>query len=262
MDVPARWLELMGLPEGTVPLDEAALLISASANPMLDVAAELGRLDDVAARVDSPEVPALCHLLFEQIGLRGDPRNYDDPVNSYIDRVLDRGRGIPISLSVLLIEIGRRCGVPLEAVGMPGHFLVRDPATPHLLIDPFHRGRRLDHAQCGDLFHAVTGNEEGLTPAMLAPTGSFATLARMLANLDRSFDRRHDREALSWVSRLRTSVPQASLSDRAQLAARWASLGRLDAAATTFEEMAAATADDRVRDRLLATATSLRARLN
>ena len=109
----------MELPESVVPLDEAALLISAHANPALDVAAQLRRLDRLATRVERADSSGLCRLLFEQLGLRGDRERYDDPVNSYLDQVLERRRGIPISLSVLLIEVGRRCGVCLEAVGMP-----------------------------------------------------------------------------------------------------------------------------------------------
>ncbi len=144
MDASARWSELMGFPEDAVPLDEAALLISAHANPELDVSSQLRRLDHLATQVDRGDSGGLCRVLFEQLGLRGDREHYDDPANSYLDQVLDRRRGIPISLSVLLIEVGRRCGVPLEAVGMPGHFLVRDPSAPEHLIRRVRPGATLD----------------------------------------------------------------------------------------------------------------------
>ncbi|MDA8045945.1 MAG: transglutaminase-like domain-containing protein, partial [Actinomycetota bacterium] len=136
MDVPARWADLVRRPEPEVPLDEAALLISAAADPGLDVDAQMARLDDLGARVGSDEPDAVSRLLFGELGLRGDRDGYYQPVNSYLDRVLDRGLGIPITLAVLLVEVGRRAGVVLEAVGMPGHFLVRDPARPGTLIDP------------------------------------------------------------------------------------------------------------------------------
>lgn len=252
----------MQLPEDGVPLDEAALLISAGANPTLDVAAQLRRLDDIAGSVGECDRAALCRVLFEEWGLRGDRDGYDDPANSYIDRVLDRGLGIPISLSVLLIEVGRRCGLRLEAVGMPGHFLVRDPAEPEVLIDAFSGGRRLDRPACESLLQAVTGGAGSLTPGMLSTTRPWATLARMLANLDRSFEQRNDRASLVWVSELRTSIPHASLADRTQLAGRLAALGRFDIAAEVLSNAAASTRIAPVRERLVSDARKLRARLN
>jgi len=262
VDASARWSDLMHLPERDVPLDEAALLISAHANPALDVTAQLGRLDELATRVDGTDSQTLCRVLFDDLGLRGDREHYDDPANSYLDQVLDRRRGIPISLSVLLIEIGRRCGIRLEAVGMPGHFLVRDPAEPQLLIDAFDRGRRLSRTDCERLLQSVTGGAGHLTKDMLAATGPRAILARMLANLDRSFERRGDIASLKWVSDLRWKVPAAPPGDRRQLAARLAGLGRLDAAAEVLEALAQVAANPSVRDRLLAEALTLRARLN
>lgn len=252
----------MALPEHAVPLDEAALLISATANPALDVGGQLARLDRIAAGVGAADTPSLCRVLFDEVGLRGDRDSYDDPVNSYLDQVLDRGLGIPISLSVILVEVGRRCGVRLEPVGMPGHFLVRDPAEPDSLIDAFAGGRRLDHNACQQLLHSVTAGTGSLTPEMLVTTGPWATLSRMLANLDRSFERRGDRRSLVWVSELRARVPKAALADRTQLAGRLAALGRFDTGAVVLEEAAAAARIPRVQERLLADALTLRARLN
>jgi regulator of sirC expression with transglutaminase-like and TPR domain len=252
----------MELPEDEVPLDEAALLISAHANPELSVTTQLRRLDDLARRVDRSDFSALRQVLFEQVGLRGDRERYDDPANSYLDQVLDRRRGIPISLSVLLIEVGRRCGVALEAVGMPGHFLVRDPRAPEYLIDAFDQGRTLDHADCERLLRASTGSTGRLTPDFLATSGPWATLARMLANLDRSFERRGDNAALTWVSELRRRIPMAAIGDRRQLAGRLAALGRLDASAAVLEEAGRVAAGTEIGNELLRKAASLRARLN
>ena len=259
MDPIGRWRELVRKPEEEVPLGEAALLISAAGNPGLDVAEQLSRLDALAARVDSPDTSAVCNLLFDEIGLRGDRDSYDDPVNSYIDCVLDRRLGIPISLSVILIEVGRRADVHLEAVGMPGHFLVRDPVNPGEFVDAFDRGRRLDRAGCEGLLQTTVGSGTRLTEEMLAPTGTHAILARMLANLDRSFDRRGDRRSLAWVSELRAELAEAPIGDRMQLAARMAVLGRFDAAASVLED-AAPNAEE--PDRMLDQAEALRARLN
>jgi regulator of sirC expression with transglutaminase-like and TPR domain len=252
----------MQLPEEELPLDEAALVLAAHANPVLDVPAQLRRLDDIAALSIGADTPAVCRVLFETLGLSGDRESYDDPVNSYLDRVLDRRRGIPISLSVLLIEVGRRCGLRLEGVGMPGHFLVRDPAAPQVLIDAFEGGQVLDHSDCQRLLGAVTGTDAKLTPAMLAATGRRAILARMLANLDRSFERRADHQSLLWVSSLRLRIPDLPLGDRIHLAGRLGSLGRFDVAADLLDQLAELDTVTEVAPRLRHEAASLRARLN
>ncbi len=262
MNAPARWVELVQRPEAEVPLDEAALLISASANPALDVAAQLGRLDELGGRVGRPELGPLIGLVYGELGVAGNRDGYYDPANSYLDQVLDRRLGIPISMAVLLIEIGRRAGVRLEAVGMPGHFLVRDPARADQLIDPFEQGRRLDRPACEELLQAATGQATRLTPEMLAPTGAHSILARMLANLDRCFELRQDRRSLSWVCDLRIAVPGAAPTDRTQLAGRLATLGRFDSAADLLEQVAGRVGSERVQSRLMEQASAFRARLN
>ena len=118
----AHWRIIASRSEPDLALDEAALVIAAQANPELDVGGQLRRLDELAASLPEAGVASLCRGLFGELGLRGDTKHYDDPRNSYLDQVLNRRLGIPISLSVLLIEIGRRQGLVLEGVGMPGHF--------------------------------------------------------------------------------------------------------------------------------------------
>ncbi len=259
----ARWADLIQLPDEDLPLDEAALVIAAHANPGLDIAEQLGRLDAIAASLSQSETEELCHVLFEELGLLGDREEYDDPRNSYIDQVLDRRRGIPISLSLVLIEVGRRRGLRLEGVGMPGHFLVRDTTEPQLLIDAFDGGRRLDRSSCERLLQAVVGRPVELTSDMLAPTPPRAVLARMLANLDRSFERRADYPSLAWVTDLRLDIPGLPLGDRVQLAGRLGLLGRFGAAANVLDAAAAhPSVDDQLRARLRAEATAMRARTN
>lgn len=252
----------MSRPEGQIPLDEAALLISAAANPRLDVASELARLDLVAARAADDTTESMVGLLFGEMVLRGDHDTYDDPENSYLDRVMDRRLGIPITLSVLLIEIARRRGVVLEGVGMPGHFLVRDPAHPGELIDAFAAGRRLDLAACERLMQQSTGSARSLSPDMLATTGRRAILSRMLANLDHSFDVRRDRRSLQWVSRLRASLPGLTARERTQVARRLSTVGRYDLAAEVLEDVASVAGSPAIADPLRAEAVRLRARLN
>ena len=268
MDVLARWREVVDRPEADVALDEAALLISAAGNPDLDVDAWLRHLDGLGARATALAASgascaqSACRLLFGELGLAGDRAGYDDPRNSYLDQVLERGLGIPISLSVLLIEVGRRCGATFEPVGLPGHFVVRDPADPDHLIDAFAGGRRLDRAGAERIVTELSGGAGRLTPAMLAPTGTHNVLARMLLNLDLSFERRGDHPALLRVAQLRRNLPGTSLPDRTQLAGRFAGLGRMDLAASVLEEAAGTAPDPATATRLRAQARTLAARLN
>ncbi len=224
--------------EEDIPLDEAALLIAAHADPDLDVPSQLSRLDQLAAQLGPADVETVCFFLFETLGVRGDVQTYDDPQNSFIDKVLDRRVGIPISISVLLMEIGRRCGVRLTGVGMPGHFLVRDPDQPDLLIDAFSRGKRLDRGACVRLLHSFAGAEIDLPDAMLASVGTRSILARMLTNLDHSFRRRGSVQSVRWVTHMRAAIPGQTLAEHIALADGLANLGFSEDAAELLEESA------------------------
>jgi regulator of sirC expression with transglutaminase-like and TPR domain len=228
----------MNRPDSDIPLDEAAMLIAAHANPALDVGAQLTRMDEAAAQLGPADTEQVCRFVFETLGIRGNTTTYDDPRNSYLDQVLDRRRGIPISISVLLIEIGRRCGVTLVGVGMPGHFLVRDPQRPDLLIDAFSRGRRLDRDECAHLLGSVAGREMALPDGLLATVGPRAILTRMLANLDQSFRRRSDMSGLRWAARLRAAIPGQPLADQISLADGLARIGLYEDAAAVVEAAA------------------------
>jgi regulator of sirC expression with transglutaminase-like and TPR domain len=238
MDRAARWRQVVTRPEGEIPLDEAALLIAATADATVDVSVQLARLDDMAAQIGPAATGEVCRFVFETLGVRGDQKTYDDPRNSYLDQVLDRRLGIPISISVLIMEIARRCGVALEGVGMPGHFLLRDPGEPELLIDAFSGGRRLDRAACAELLRSVAGVDVQLLDDYLAPVGPRSILARMLANLDHSFRKRDDKEGLRWVTRLRAGIPGQPWADQIALADTFARLGCPDEAAALLEELA------------------------
>jgi len=267
-DPTARWRELLARPEADLPLDEAALLIAAHAQPGLDVDAQLTRLDRLAdeaggsgvGRADADDVAA---LLFGRLGLAGDRRDYDNPDNSYLNRVLDRRRGLPIALSVLMVEVGRRCGADLEGVGLPGHYVVRDRRHPDTLIDAFNGGRRLDGPACRELLGPVVGADPEMSPASWPAAGPRATLARMLANLDRSFRRRRDTRALAWVTELRLLVPGQPLAVLVEAAGTLAEIGRYDRAAALLEQVAARPElTGETADRLRARAVAARARLN
>jgi regulator of sirC expression with transglutaminase-like and TPR domain len=237
VDPLSHFAELVNRPEPEVPLDEAALAIAAQARPPVDLAAELGRLDDLAARCGEPSVDRLMEFLFVEEGFRGDVETYSDPRNSFLPDVLDRRLGIPISLSVLAIEVGRRVGVALRGVGMPGHFLLRlaDPGDGPGFLDPFAGGVRLDEAGCAARFRAVVGAGPPWDPAFLAPVGTREILARMLANLRQHYVAVADPVALAWIVRWRTAIPGVSPGELAAVADLLARRALFREAATLLE---------------------------
>jgi regulator of sirC expression with transglutaminase-like and TPR domain len=231
----ARFADLVARPDDEIPLDEAALLIAAQARPELDVGAELVRLDELAAGCPEPTLDGLTRHLFTELGFRGNTEHYQDPDNSYLDQVLRRRVGIPISLSVLTMEVGRRAGVVLDGVGMPGHFLVRHRADPATFLDPFGGGRRLDAAGCQEIFSALGGT--GWDEAYLEPVGARAILVRMLLNLQGLFLPANLKSA-AWVLQLRLTIPGVAVSERLGLARALGTLGRFGAAATALDRVA------------------------
>lgn len=207
-DPVSRFLRMVTGPEP--PLDEAALAIAAGGAPDPEVAAlstarARATLDELADGVTGFE--SLLHRLFTEAGFRGNSADYADPRNSFLPDVLERRTGIPITLSVVAIEVGRRAGVPLEGVGMPGHFLVRVPGTQRL-VDAFDGGRRLDPAGCEELFRATTGAgpEVPFDAGMLPRSSTRQILARMLENLRATYGRARDHDGLEWVLRMRLGL--------------------------------------------------------
>jgi regulator of sirC expression with transglutaminase-like and TPR domain len=231
----ARFGELTSQREAEIPLDETALLVAAHARDDLDVDEQLRRLDTLADGCFAPTLDALVAYLFSDLGFAGNRRNYYDPRNSYLDQVVERRLGIPISLGVLTMVVGRRLGVPLVGIGMPGHFLLRDQVDQSIFVDPFDRGRLLDRDGCERAFHDVHGVDARFDDAYLAPVGTLSILTRMLANLHNIFAARTDRAAVVSVLELRNLLPGASPEDRGELAAALAALGRFDAAASHYE---------------------------
>jgi regulator of sirC expression with transglutaminase-like and TPR domain len=259
VDPTSEFLALVGRPEAEVALDRVATLVAAHASPGLDVDATLQRLDDLAAGCADATPAALRHHLFATVGFTGDRQHYDDPRNSMIDQVLDRRMGIPITLSVVMLEVGRRLGIRLVGVGMPGHFLVGE--GDDRFVDPFERGRLLDREGCRGQFHAVVGPDAPWDPSFLRPVGPHAIMTRILSNLRQAYSAAGDLRSLAWVLRLRCGVPGVDSRERLELVGVLSCLGRYDEAAAELERLAAAGAEDE-RDNLRGRALRLRARLN
>jgi regulator of sirC expression with transglutaminase-like and TPR domain len=257
----ARFTGLLSLPEPDIPLDEAAFVIAAHAHPTVDPDDWLLRLDEVATACAGVRTAgALAELLFVEHGYAGNTADYTDPRNSLLDDVLDRRLGIPITLSILMVEVGRRIGVRLHGVGMPGHFLVGAEDEPGTFVDPFHAGRVLDVAGCRAIFTELSGPDAPFSDAYLAPTGTRAVLLRVLNNLQRSYLERGAADAV-WVARLRLRFDELPPGDRRQTAALLGSLGRFAEAAEVLDDVASGL-DGPTATAVATEARALRAREN
>lgn len=198
----------------TTRLDVAAFCIAALAHPGLDVDAGCTRLDDLAARCPTPTFAGVRDLLFGLEGFRGNVGDYTDPENSFLDSVLDRRTGIPITLSVVMMEVGRRVEVPIAGVGLPGHFIVADGTTPGRWCDPFAGGAVLDLDGVRALSDRAYGGP--FLPGFLAPVHPVAIVARMLTNLELGPLGRVPRHR-DWMARLRGVFPGVTEGERRRL---------------------------------------------
>lgn len=213
-----RFRELLRHGEA-LDLAEGALLIAQTEYPDLDPGRYLARLDRMGeeARAGLGGGDAATTLrrlnvyLFEEQGFRGNSEDYYDPRNSFLNDVLDRRTGIPITLSVVYMEVGRRLGLTIQGIGLPGHFIVEWRGdSERLLIDPFNSGAVLDARDCQALIVRATGRSIELRPEHFQPVGKRQILARMLLNLKGIwFSRQEWGKALPVVERLLLLAPGA-----------------------------------------------------
>ena len=180
--------------DGEFDLAHGALLIARQAYPNLDIESYLRQLDNMSQNYRAQHPPAaniaaelanLSHFIFVDLEFCGNQEAYDDPRNSYLNDVIDRRLGIPISLSMIYLEVGRRLGLPLAGVNFPYHFLVRSTESDSLFIDPFAGGVFVDYRQLGERLPVVDGRKIALKNDYLAPAPPLQVLARMLRNLKR-----------------------------------------------------------------------------
>lgn len=206
------------LPEAQLGLDRAALYLAGEACPSLDPQGYLAQLDALAGQVReragsaaAPEalVRALHHHLFDTLGFTGNPADYYNPDNSYLNRVLDTRVGIPIALSVLYLEVARRLGVACQGVGLPGHFLVY-VAPLGLYLDPFHGGQLLSAGDCRRLVGDMFGPNLPWRDEFLAPCAKRDIIFRMLNNLKQIFlEKRDYHRAASALEQMTLANPGA-----------------------------------------------------
>jgi regulator of sirC expression with transglutaminase-like and TPR domain len=210
-----RFRELIGLPEPDIDLGEAALLIAKNAGQNLDVGHYLSRIDELAAQLAArlphaaggmDRILALNTFLFQDQGFGPNVEDYYDLRNSFLNEVLERRMGIPISLSVLYMEVGRRIGLPLQGINFPGHFLVKCMLSDGtVILDPYAGGVSLGVHELQQRLREARGGEvsRAILAGMLVSAGKKQILARMLRNLRAIYLRRHEHAqalaASDWV---------------------------------------------------------------
>jgi regulator of sirC expression with transglutaminase-like and TPR domain len=226
------------------PVERAALVLARDAYPQLDIDHYLRELDRLAvplvrriamARTTLAQAGALGTYVYDELGFHGDEQTYYDPRNSYLNDVIDRKTGIPITLAVVLIALGTRAGLTVEGVGFPGHFLVRvGGETGGIHLDPFFHARVLQRDALERLLRRALGDSATLTREHLAPVGTRAIIARMLTNLKAIYEsRREHARALLVCDRLVDLTSSAEL--RRDRGTHALALGAMDAAAADFE---------------------------
>jgi regulator of sirC expression with transglutaminase-like and TPR domain len=182
---------LAGDPAAPLDLAELALELARDEYPQLDVEAVLAELAAMARELRPrlrgglpTRVEALVRYLFHDLGFTGNERDYYDPRNSYLNDVLDRRTGLPITLSAIAIAIGTRAGLEVAGVGLPGHFIAKATSRgEEIFFDPFHAGRLLSVADCESVVEHVLGVPYQATPDALAALPVGAIVQRMLNNL-------------------------------------------------------------------------------
>ena len=211
-----RFAELAHIPDERIDLAEAALLIAAEAYPDLDINAYLQRLDTLAQEAraflgtvtsDVERIQRLNQFLFIEKKFVGNQKRYYDRRNSFLNEVLDRHTGIPITLSVVYIEVARRLDLAVQGVGFPGHFLAKYVGEREIIIDAFF-GQVLTERDCRERLQSVLGPEASFDRRYLRPATPREILVRMLGNLKQVHIKAEEFEAaLSCSERILMLTP-------------------------------------------------------
>lgn len=203
-------------PPPQLRLDRACGLLAAAFTGCDRVDEIEANLDGLAAEVADPTLRGVLAVMRGK--MRGNVAEYDDPRNSFVDVVLDRGLGLPITLSVVAIEVGRRVGAPIVGIGLPGHFLVRD-AEDLVYGDPFHEGAVYDRDALRGAWTHLVGPGRPFDELHLAPVSERTILIRMLNNLRVVYAKRGDVRAMYSLAVMRGGF--AELAHEAPEHARW-----------------------------------------
>jgi regulator of sirC expression with transglutaminase-like and TPR domain len=250
----------------------AALVIARLEYPDLEIQPYLRRVDALSQRVaaliatpgDEVEtIAALNRVLFDEEGFRGNEADYYDPRNSFLNQVLDRRLGIPITLAILYMEVARRVEFPLFGVGMPGHFLLKhyDVEGRQVVLDPFHRGRLLTPQDCQERLDQIYSGQMRLAPEMLVSVTRRQILVRVLNNLKTIYLSSRDlRRALPLVDLILAIYPR-SAEDVKQRAVLRCNLGQTRGALGDFDDYLKMAPDASDADEIRQTVLAIRRQL-
>ncbi len=175
----------------------AALEFARFVDPSLDPGPYLRKIDAMAAAVQGDTHLALRRVISITEGYGGNVEDYRNPDNSMLHRVLDTRRGVPITLSLIWIEVGRRCGIDVVGVGLPGHFVVYAAGQ---MCDPFHYGEAIGFDEAASLVATALGGPPRLDQSWLEPVGSVDLVRRMLRNLESIYEETEASEDAAWVA--------------------------------------------------------------
>ena len=239
-----RFAAEVSKPDRWVGLARAALLVGAEEEPRhCNVNRCLARLDEMgeearalASSLGGSRVEALNRYIFVEQGFTGNQLNYYDPRNSMLHRVMERRTGIPITLSIVYVEVGRRAGLKVEGVGLPGHFIVRvsEEGGEDVLVDPFY-GTVIDEDECQKRLDVIYDGRITLGEEHLSAVSVRTTLVRVLGNLKAVYVQGQlFRRALAAVERILLLTPH-DLDERRDRGMLLAQLNRLPEAIAETE---------------------------
>jgi regulator of sirC expression with transglutaminase-like and TPR domain len=206
-----------------IDLATAALLIAAVEYPDLDIDQQLAILDSLAEgaayRIGRDRDPFHCvnnlsEYLFDEVGFQGNQGDYYDPRNSYLNEVLQRRTGLPITLCLVCLEVGKRLDIPLVGVGLPGHFVLSHRSQTDLIIDPFRRGILLSEEECAQILKNVLGANVDWDSRYLTPASNREFIARILRNLKGIYLNRRDHEEALDVVDITLALRPDDLNER------------------------------------------------
>lgn len=204
----------------------AALAVARIEYPALEAQPYLDRVDEMGAKaagrlgelsvLSSEAITTFNEYLYEEEGFIGNRTQYDDPRNSFLNEVIDRRTGIPLTLAVIYLEVARRAGLTITGVNFPGHFLLRSrpgAVGEELVIDPFHGGALLSEFDCRQLLRHHVGDEAAFDASLLAPATRHDIIVRMLVNLKRLYVRMRSFPQARFVSTLLLTADPSAISE-------------------------------------------------
>lgn len=259
-----QFANLIQRDEDKLELDRCALLIAAEEYPACNIDDYIARLDQLGddfrqrSRCDEETSSILLRLrdfLFVELGFHGNEQDYFDPRNSFLNEVLDRRTGIPITLSAVFLEVARRIGLPLFGVGMPGHFIVKCHTVDRvIMLDPYQEGRELTEQDCRRMVSNMSGGNLEFDSSFLHAVNKRQILRRILQNLKGIYTRANDNaRLLGVIERLLMVNPDdpVEIRDRGLVHSRLSRFGRAIEDLEGYLEMSPAAPDrDEIKRRI------------